>query len=200
MPAKVIAICGENRSGKDVLANYIAHKYGYTRLAFAQPLKNIVKIIFDFNDIQVGIDDINCNGTEKDTIDARWGISPRHALQFFGTEIFQNNIQQLIPNINKDFFANTLMNKIKENNTYVISDIRFLHEYEKLKSHDLTIIRVIRPNDFSNTDNHVSEQEFKKIPFDIEIVNDSTIDNYIQKYNEKYEELRKLTENINKYH
>jgi len=185
MTAKIIAICGEKRSGKDVLANYIAHKYGYTKLAFADPLKNIVKVIFGFNDIQVGIDEINCDGTEKDTIDERWGVSPRQALQFFGTEIFQNNIQQLIPNINKDFFANTLIKKIKENHTYVISDIRFLHEYEKLKTLDLTIIRIIRPNDFSYTDNHVSEQEFKKIPFDIEIVNDSTI--------EKYDEYRLFT-------
>jgi len=184
MTAKIIAICGKKRSGKDVLANYIAHKYGYTKLAFADPLKNIVKVIFDFNDIQVGIDEINCDGTEKDTIDERWGVSPRQALQFFGTEIFQNNIQQLIPNINKDFFANTLIKKIKENHTYVISDIRFLHEYEKLKTLDLTIIRIIRPNDFSYTDNHVSDQEFKKIPFDIEIVNDSTIEKYIEKYDE----------------
>jgi dephospho-CoA kinase len=183
MPAKVIAICGEKRSGKDVLANYIAHKYGYTKLAFADPLKNIVKLIFDFNDIQVGIDEINCNGTEKDTIDERWGISPRQALQFFGTEIFQNNIQQLIPNINKDFFANSLINKIKDNHTYVISDIRFLHEYEKLKNYDLTIIRISRPTNFFNTDNHLSEQEFKKLPFDIHIINDSTIQKYFHKYN-----------------
>jgi dephospho-CoA kinase len=182
MTAKIIAICGEKRSGKDVLANYIAHKYGYTKLAFADPLKNIVKLIFDFNDIQVGIDEINCNGTEKDTIDERWGISPRQALQFFGTEIFQNNIQQLIPNINKDFFANSLINKIKDNHTYVISDIRFLHEYEKLKNYDLTIIRISRPTNFFNTDNHLSEQEFKKLPFDFEIVNDTTIQKYFHKY------------------
>jgi len=184
MTGKIIAICGEKRSGKDVLAKHISDKYGYTRLAFADPLKNIVKIIFDFNDIQVGIDETNCCGTEKDTIDERWGVSPRQALQFFGTEIFQNNIQQLIPDINKDFFANTLIKKIKENNTYVISDIRFLHEYEKLKTLDLTIIRVIRPNNCINIDNHVSEQEFKKIPYDIEIVNDTTIEKYIEKYEE----------------
>jgi len=184
MTGKIIAICGEKRCGKDVLARYIVEKYGYTRLAFADPLKKFVKLIFDFNDIQVGIDDIICDGTEKDTIDERWGISPRNAMQFFGTEIFQNKVQELIPNINKDFFANILLRKIKDNKTYVISDIRFLHEYEKIKNLDVTIIRIIRPTNNSNTDEHISEQEFKKIPFDIEIVNDSTIEKYIEKYEE----------------
>ena len=91
---RIIAICGAKRSGKDVLASHIVNKYGYTRLSFAEPLKHIVKLLFDFNDQQVGL--IEGSNDEKDTLDERWGISPRKALQFVGTEILQNKIQELL--------------------------------------------------------------------------------------------------------
>ena len=39
---RIIAICGTKRSGKDVLANHIVNKYGYTKLSFAEPLKELV--------------------------------------------------------------------------------------------------------------------------------------------------------------
>ena len=111
---KIIAICGAKRSGKDLLAIHIINKYGYEKISFAEPLKEIVKLIFNFNDIQVGLDEYtnNNDGIEKDIIDDRWGITPRKALQFIGTEVLQNKIQELIPNIKKDYFANILLSKI----------------------------------------------------------------------------------------
>ena len=112
---RIIAICGAKRSGKDVLASHIVNKYGYTRLSFAEPLKHIVKLLFDFNDQQVGL--IEGSNDEKDTLDERWGISPRKALQFVGTEILQNKIQELLPNIKRDYFANILLSKIEYNKT-----------------------------------------------------------------------------------
>jgi hypothetical protein len=95
---KIIAICGAKRSGKDVLADYLVKKYNYERLAFADPLKLTVKNLFNFDDDQLGIGEDK--GTDKkDIIDERWGITPRAALQFFGTEIMQEKIQELLPNI-----------------------------------------------------------------------------------------------------
>jgi hypothetical protein len=193
MKKNIIAICGAKRCGKDVISQYIVDKHGYTKIAFADPLKNIVKSIFDFNDIQVGIDEINCIGHEKDTIDDKWGISPRQALQFFGTEILQYKIQELLPNINKNFLSNKLCNKIEDDKNYVISDLRFIHEYERLKElkmFNLFIIRILRSsenmdNNKPSIDNHISEKEFLNIPYDIEIVNDSSIEEYFLKY-DKY--------------
>ena len=173
---KIIAICGPKRCGKDVLANHIVNKYGYTRLSFAEPLKEIVKLLFNFSDTQVGL--IDSDNDEKDTIDERWKISPRKALQFIGTEVLQNKIQELLPNIKRDYFANILLSKIDNEKTYVISDMRFIHEYEKIKHLDIQVIKVTRPSIISNEE-HLSELEYLNIPFDKEIVNDSTIENYI---------------------
>ena len=194
--SNVIAICGAKRSGKDVLAKYIIEKYGFKKLSFAEPLKKAVKELFNFNDIQVGIDEENALGNEKEIIDERWGISPRKALQFFGTEIMQYSIDKLIPNTNRCFLADILLSHISDDkngttNNYVISDLRFLHEYNKLKSslkiNSLIIVKLSRPsiNITEGTqgtqgtegicDMHISEKEYINIPHDVEIVNDGTI-------------------------
>ena len=185
--SNIIAICGAKRSGKDVLAKYIVATRGFKKLSFAEPLKKAVRELFNFNDIQVGIDEENAIGNEKDIVDERWGISPRKALQFFGTEIMQHTIDELIPNTNRCFLADILLSRIPDatgeaSNGYVISDMRFLHEYNKLKSsakvRSLIIVKISRPSiNLSEgiRDAHISEKEFIDIPYDVEIVNDGTI-------------------------
>ena len=179
----IIAICGAKRSGKDVLAKYLINKYKYEKLSFAEPLKKAVKELFNFNDIQVGIDEDNGMGNEKDIIDERWGITPRKALQFFGTEIMQYKMNELIPNTNRGFFADILVSRIIPNKKYVISDLRFLHEYEKIKELNIIIIKVIRPSIINQCmyDDHISENEYEKIPC-IDIINKGSIEDYIENF------------------
>ena len=189
---KIIAICGAKRSGKDVLADYLVKKYNYERLAFADPLKLTVKNLFNFDDDQLGIGEDK--GTDKkDIIDERWGITPRAALQFFGTEIMQEKIQELLPNIKRNFFANTLKNHIEnaeEGKKFVISDLRFIHEYDMLANlsniahKDKMIVRVIRPskNRIKEQEPHISEVEYTNIPYDIIMINNGSIDEYISRF------------------
>jgi hypothetical protein len=196
--SNIIAICGAKRSGKDVLAKYIVATRGFKKLSFAEPLKKAVKELFNFNDIQVGIDEENAIGNEKDIIDERWGISPRKALQFFGTEIMQHTIDELIPNTNRCFLADILLSHISGDvcDGYVISDMRFLHEYNKLKSsakvRSLIIVKISRPSiNIPNNkgDAHISEKEFIDIPYDVEIVNDGTISDLTDLFDIYYDSL-----------
>jgi hypothetical protein len=200
--SNIIAICGAKRSGKDVLAKHLVATRGFKKLSFAEPLKKVVKELFNFNDIQVGIDEENAVGDEKEIIDERWGISPRKALQFFGTEIMQHAIDELIPNTNRGFLADILLSRIPCDScdSYVISDLRFLHEYNKLKSsvkvgkiRSLIIVKISRPAvNISEVaggaggagvaggaggvrDAHISENEYIDIPYDVEIINDGAI-------------------------
>ena len=185
--SNIIAICGAKRSGKDVLAKYLVATRGFKKLSFAEPLKKAVRELFNFNDIQVGIDEENAIGDEKEIIDERWGISPRKALQFFGTEIMQHSINELIPNTNRGFLADILLSRISCDScdSYVISDMRFLHEYNKLKSsakiRSLIIVKISRPSiniveeAGGVRDTHISENEYIDIPYDVEIINDGAI-------------------------
>jgi hypothetical protein len=188
---KIIAICGAKRSGKDVLADHLIKNYNYERVAFAEPLKHAVKSLFNFDDDQVGIG-VDTGTNRKDIIDDKWGITPRAALQFFGTEIMQEKIQELLPNVKKNFFANILKNYINTKNEqiFVISDMRFLHEYEMLLNipnisiNDIMIIRIIRPINICEKDCklHISEEEYIKIPYNIILINNGSIDDYIKNF------------------
>jgi hypothetical protein len=193
--SNIIAICGAKRSGKDVLAKHIVANRGFKKLSFAEPLKKAVKELFNFTDIQVGIDEENAIGYEKDIIDERWGISPRKALQFFGTEIMQHNIGGLIPNTNRGFLADILLSRISGDG-YVISDMRFLHEYNKLKNsakvRSLIVIKINRPSiniPDDKGETHVSEKEYLDIPYDVEIVNDGTISDLTDLFDIFYDSL-----------
>lgn len=194
---RIIAICGAKRSGKDVLAEHLVRKYNYERAAFADPLKVAVRGLFNFDDDQVGIGEDLGTG-RKDIVDDKWGITPRAALQFFGTEMMQDKIQELLPNIKRNFFANTLKNHIKsrmaenEDQRFVISDLRFIHEFDilytipKIRKEDIAIIRVIRNTNINtntkNADTHISELEYINIPYDIVLMNNGTIESYIEKF------------------
>lgn len=190
---KIIAICGAKRSGKDVLAEHLVKNYNYEKIAFADPLKLVVKSLFNFDDDQVGIG-IDTGTNRKDMIDERWGIAPRAALQFFGTEIMQEKIQELLPTIKRNFFANTLKNHIEnaeEGKKFVISDLRFIHEYDMLANisnighKDKMIVRVIRPSKNRikvQQEPHVSELEYTNIPYDIIMINNGSIEEYISRF------------------
>lgn len=166
----IICICGKRRSGKDVAAHYIEQQYNFKHVKLASPLKTVISILFGFSDEQMETD-------LKEEEDRFWKISPRQAMQFLGTEIMQHEIQKMLPWIGKTFFVRRLLqdNNPKEK-PIVISDMRFLHEYEYLKEFNPLVIRIVRDQSFYNAacDTHISEVECDKIPA-IDIVNDGTI-------------------------
>ena len=169
---RVILICGAKRSGKDVVADYLVEQYGYTKVKVATPLKRVVQDLFGFTDDQL-------ETNEKDQVDIRWGVSPRRVMQFLGTDIMQYKIQELIPDIGRTFWIKSLIKQMLSSNTpTVVSDIRFRHECDMLKSvfKNVHIIRVVRNATRSPSDDHISEQEFNTIEVDAIIDNDNTID------------------------
>ena len=172
--SRIIAICGHKRCGKDTLANYISHKYGYEHIKIASKLKDTMKLLFGFTDEQLEI--------EKETIDPTWGITPRKAMQFFGTEIMQFQLQKIMPEIDRCFWIRSTIAAMNPEKTYVISDMRFLHEHQELikKFKNVTVIRI---NRYSKTfDTHISETEYNNIPYDILLNNNGTIESLLASF------------------
>lgn len=166
---RVIAVCGFKRSGKDTVADFIVNNFGYKKIKISEGLKNMIKCTFNMTEEQLETD-------VKDHVDDRWGVSPRRIMQFMGTEIMQYEIQKIMPEIGRNFWIKTLVDKYIDkypNDMFVISDLRFIHEYEMLKKYNPCIIRVDRHATVHQC-THVSEKEFTNIPFDIIIKNDST--------------------------
>ncbi len=175
---RVIGVCGRRRSGKDTLAGILHDLYGYENVKISSDLKNALKILFGFDNEQI-------EGNLKDVVDERWGVSPRQAMQFIGTEVMQYKIRELLPNMGRKFWIKGFINKHidgrLDDRLLVITDIRFLHEYDELKRYlhnDLLMLRVERDerNVTSLLDEHSSEQEFLNIPVSHIICNNGSKD------------------------
>lgn len=170
MLPRIVAICGPKRSGKDTIATFLAETHGYEHIKISKKLKDMCKCLFDFSDDQLETD-------SKEVVDQRWGITPRHAMQFLGTEIMQYKINDLMPSIGRSFWIKSVIEDIRthKDKKYVISDLRFLHEEALLRDENAFIIKVIRPSRHAlmgnMKDNHVSEKEFMEIREHIQIVN-----------------------------
>jgi hypothetical protein len=175
---RIIAICGCKRSGKDTAATFISLNYGYKPVKFAAKLKSICMDLFDLTDKQVEDD-------SKDEIDPRYSRTPRELMQFFGTEIMQYKIQEILPNTGRLFWVKYLLDNTKDEKI-VISDMRFKHEAEEVIKMDpnAIIIRIIRAKKDEKEDTHCSEIEVKDIPASYTIYNDSSIDDLHERIRE----------------
>lgn len=170
---KIIALCGYKGSGKDTVAEYLVTKYKYNHYKISEKLKEVIKLLFNLDD-----NDLERN---KDENNDKWGIEPRKIMQFIGTDMFQYKLQELFPNIEKDFwikslFTDELINKIKnEDHRVVISDLRFLHEYNLISNIyvSYSILKVQNSN-LEKNDKHISENEFNNIPINDVILNNTT--------------------------
>jgi hypothetical protein len=149
----LIGIIGKKYSGKDTIADYLVANHNFKKMAFADPVKKITKELFNFSDEQL-------YGNLKETVDTRWGISPREAFQKIGTEFGQFGIHTYFPSMER--FGRSLWVErlfaeyIRDENT-VISDVRFKHEIDRIKKENGIIIKIIRDNNY--IDNHISENE-----------------------------------------
>lgn len=149
----LIGLLGQKRSGKDTSADYYVLKKGFIKRAFADPLKEMIKPMFQFSHDQL-------YGEFKEKVDERWNVSPRQVLQFVGTDLVRKNIHNLLPEVGNNFWVkNFSLWYEKHNNKWknvVVSDVRFQNEADKIKELGGIIIKIERP-DLKSTDSHESE-------------------------------------------
>lgn len=185
---KIISFSGRCRSGKTELAK-ICERYGYERIYFALPLKQLCADILDVSidglneaknkntDIGLLLDDDVClilsEETQipieqvKETCHGKTMHNVREMLQFIGTD--------LIRKYNTDWHVNRIREMINKEKNYVIDDVRFPNEkalVEELGGDCWFITRTT----LDNVSNHESETSitwndcWNKI-----IINDSTL-------------------------
>jgi hypothetical protein len=191
----LIAVLGRKSSGKDTFANYIINKYGFVKYSFADPLKKGIQHFFNLTDQQL-IDE-----KLKESIDHRWGISPRKLFQIIGTDIFQNVLKEYIPELSINgrnhwvILFNQWYTSQQQDTNVIIADGRFLHEIEEVKKLGGKVIKIIRPdqnnNNINKNDSHLSELEIDMIPdkfIDHIIINDSNnLDTFHQKIDQLFD-------------
>lgn len=184
---KIIGFCGRLQSGKSTLAS-ICEEFGFKKLYFAQPLKQLCADILD-----VSIEELNRLKVEKTTIDleinddiceiisietdipleyikelgqGRIISDVRDLLQFVGTDVIRKH--------NTDWHVNRIREMIKPNEKYVFDDVRFPNEKQLIEELNGDLWFVVRPN-LTNVSNHISETSIKWQDVDNVIVNDKSL-------------------------
>jgi hypothetical protein len=184
---RIIGITGRKFNGKDTVGDYLVAHHGYTRLSFAEPIKDICNIVF-------GLDDDQLHGNKKECVDEDWGVSPRILMQFIGTELFRDGIASVMPHLEKDIWIHVLQKKMKDRLTldssskFVITDMRFENEANWVTAQGGVKWRICRPG-FSK-DDHPSEVAVDSLTVDHEFRNDYTIEMLYNKIEGAMQQLR----------
>jgi hypothetical protein len=146
----VLGICGHAGAGKDMVADYLVKELGFSRMALADPIKDIAFSYFN-------VDYETLRRSDKPE-------KVRRLLQQLGTEVGRA--------YDPDIWIKSLHARIiaSPEKRIVITDVRFPNEAEMLvkKKADLIFIRRPgNPNIGARMMEHASETSIEQIPFDL---------------------------------
>lgn len=140
----IIGVVGFIGSGKDTVADYLQNFHGFRRESFASTLKDAVSNIFGWD--RTLLEGRTAEAREwREQVDTWWAtrlniphLTPRWALQYWGTEVGRNSFHT-------DIWIASLENKLrKSTDNIVISDCRFPNEIQSIKNVGGTIVWVQR--------------------------------------------------------
>lgn len=191
----IVGITGYKGSGKDEATSVFIQE-AFIHYKFANALKEALKILFLW-------DERHIEGELKEEIDMRWGISPRQAMQFFGTEIGRELLPNTFPLFKEkngsDFWVRYFRFWYSKNfgifdANIVISDVRFPNEVECVRSMGGVILRITRPSQLNNIDSHKSEAFIETIHPDFEIFNTKSLDDFREQVRSVYKLIMNIRE------
>jgi hypothetical protein len=182
----IIGICGLIGSGKGTVADTLVQDYEYTKVSFADKLKDGVATVFSWNrEMLEGDTEESREWREKK--DEFWSketgrtITPRLVLQEFGTDCMRNGFDDSI-------WVSLVKQELIKNPTknFVIPDVRFENEANMIQSLGGKIWRVRRGPDpvwfrmyvdigVEPQDVHKSEWAWANVSFDKVIDNNGTL-------------------------
>jgi hypothetical protein len=160
----IIGLTGYAQSGKDTVANILVEKYGFERIAFADPIRDMLfEMNPNYNDtlLQQAITSQGWDEIKKNSIVRRMlqnlGVGARKVL---GEDVWIIAALRKINDVNKH---------------YVITDVRFENEAAIIKQLNGELWRVIRPG-VEAVNNHISEHEMNGYNVDRELHNGGTLE------------------------
>lgn len=123
---RAIGITGPARSGKDTTADYLLGKLGprWSITSYAEPIKKMLEVI--------GVD---CSDDAKETIDPRFGVTPRFMMQTLGTEWGRGMIKN-------SMWEDIVEEKIAIS-PRIVKDVRFDDEADQCRGHGI-VLHILR--------------------------------------------------------
>ncbi len=170
----VLGLSGWARSGKDTVADYLVENHGYTKVSFAQPMKEAMYRLnprITVNEmsntaLRVAVDVYGWEGLKERSPDIR-GL-----LQRFGTEVGREMFGD-------DFWVDYALSNIPDGAKAVIADVRYPNEANAIKALGGKVFRVSRDG-VGPANEHASEHALDGYEFDGQIDNNGTIEGLLE--------------------
>ena len=182
-PPRVIALCGLARSGKDTIAEYLVNTHGYTRVAYADIMKDMLCDTFNIyrEELDAFKNDSNSTIAVLD-VNQSADFVKYNLLKVTFRNILENFGQMMKKHFGENVWSALLIDKINAevingNTKIVISDLRFLIEYTDLRGtfmdlHIMEVNRGLKPST-----QHPAENEYLSIPKDLIVDNTKDVVN-----------------------
>ncbi|MFE7315149.1 hypothetical protein ACFU7T_19020 [Streptomyces sp. NPDC057555] len=166
-----IALMGKARSGKDTIAERLVHRWSFTRVAFADPLKGAALRINPLIPTACNVL-VRLNALVRDV---GWEYAKDHYPEVRRT---LQHAGQAVRDLDPDFWVHLAMDKVGAADSWsmpvVVTDCRHPNEVEALRNRGFVLVRVVRPGAATAT-SHESETALDAFPEDVRIVNDGTV-------------------------
>lgn len=183
----LIGLVGRKRSGKDTFAAGLVER-GYTRVAFADPLREMVEEInpivgaYAYYDTELDVEAapvrlsvaLRDNGGWEGLKDSRYGDEARRLLQQSGQAVRRRDPKFWL----SAGLAEATGALMEGAPGVVITDVRYRNEADAVHTDGGILVRIVRP-DLVSTDTHPSETELDDYPTDFTIRNSGTADELV---------------------
>lgn len=163
----IIGLMGYAQSGKDTVAGILCSDYGYTRIAFADKIR---EVLYEVNPM-VGCsptgylqDLVNLVGWDE----AKQEAQVRRLLQDLGV-----GARKVFGDM---FWVQQALKDVHFEGKFVITDVRFPNEAKAIKKYDNALLWRIERLGVEAVNDHVSEVALKDYPSDHTLINQGTID------------------------
>jgi hypothetical protein len=160
----IIGLSGYAQSGKDTVAELLCLNYGYTRMAFADPMRDAIYTLNPY---------VEGGNRVADLVDEYgWDVAKanpevRRLLQVFGTEVGRKQFGE-------NFWVQQAFDKL-ESTKIVFADVRFPNEANEIIQYGGQVWRVNRHN-HAPVNTHKSEHAMDNFMFKHVLYNDGTLD------------------------
>jgi len=175
---KLIALSGYARSGKDTLADMLVEYHGYTKVAFATPLRNFLEaqdpivVSNEGCDWQPLSEALEETGGWQDYKSSNYSESIRTLIQRTGTEAGRGMIGDNV-------WVDVAFKALDPEGKYVFSDARFPNEADAVRNRGGAVVRINRRGVGPAVDNngvaHSSETSLDDYRFDHVVNNDGDL-------------------------
>lgn len=167
----IIGLSGYAQTGKDTVAKHLVERYGFTRIAFADPIREALYELDPILPDYPAVPGIRLSWiVEKAGWEEVKKSSPevRRMLQRMGTEVGRNLWGQ-------DFWVSQALQEASKHENVVFTDVRFPNELEAILKANGEVWRVVK-KDVSAVNRHSSETALDHYQFNKIITNNGSFE------------------------